>query len=85
MRKQKEQAWSKEAISLAKELHAKLSLNDKNWHSRKSNSDYRAAELLSGAIIHLLQGGKTSDVEQLASQAVLWLKKELKDPGCPKH
>ncbi|WP_320674462.1 DUF6439 family protein [Prochlorococcus sp. MIT 1341] len=77
------QKWSTKTKDLAKELHSELTLNHKNWHQLKSDSDCRAAELLSGALLQLLQQGKRSDVEALSIQAIKWLKGELKDPGCP--
>ncbi len=75
--------WPKEAKVLAKELHEKLSLNDKNWHSLKGNHERRSAEMLTSAMLQLLQGGDYADVEELLNQAKKWLSGELKDPGCP--
>ena len=79
------QFWSIEAIELAKNLHSELMLNDKNWHKLKSNSNRRAAELFAGALVQLLEGGNSSDIEALANQAICWIKGEVKDPGCPRH
>ena len=78
-------SWPIEAKHLAKDLHALLSLNDKNWHALKGNPDRRAAELLSGALVHLLNYGTHSDVIAQIDQSLLWLQGELKDPGCPRH
>ena len=77
--------WSSQSISLAKELHSTLSIGNKDWHQLKGNADIRAAELLSGALVQLLNGGKISDVEEMASQSIKWMRREIKDPGCPHH
>lgn len=77
--------WPDEAPPLAQELHGQLRLDDRDWHRLKSNADRRAAELLSGALVQLLQGGERADVEALINQGLLWLRRELKDPGCPQH
>ncbi len=79
----KKTTWPKEAVQLAEKLHATLSISEKNWHERKSNNQYRAAELLSGALIQLLKDGESKDIGALAEQSIRWLKKEVKDPGCP--
>ncbi len=81
----KTSTWPVNSRRLAKELHAELSLSEQNWHQLKGNSERRAAELISGALTQLLEGGKHSDIEAMTCQAIKWLKKELKDPGCPKH
>ncbi len=83
--KKKGHKWPNSATSLAIELHDQLRINDRNWHELKGNSDRRAAELLSGAMVQLLSGGKISDVEVLINQSILWLNKKIKDPGCPGH
>ncbi|MEB3158070.1 MAG: DUF6439 family protein [Synechococcus sp.] len=75
--------WPQEAPPLAKALHENLRLTDKNWHQLKTNSDRRAAELLAAALLQLLQGGSNEDVCALTEQGLRWLKRELKDPGCP--
>ena len=79
----KQKTWSKETVQLAEKLHLNLSLSDKNWHKLKNNHAHRAAELLSAAIVQLLQKGEASDIEALTEQSMLWLKKEINDPGCP--
>ena len=83
--KKKDSTWPKATSQLAKELHLQLRLDEKNWHKYKSNADRRAAELLAGALVQLLQNGKPSDIEALTTQGLLWLKREIKDPGCPHH
>ena len=77
--------WSPKAKSLAKELHSELRLNDQNWHALKGNPDKRAAELFSAAMVQLLSEGKLSDVQALIEQGILWLKRDIRDPGCPHH
>tara|TARA_Y100001968_G_scaffold154003_1_gene140673 strand:+ start:1813 stop:2022 length:210 start_codon:yes stop_codon:yes gene_type:complete len=67
------------------ELHKELSLNDKNWHSKKSDPEIRAAELLINALSQLINDGEVIDIENLLLQAIKWLKREVKDPGCPRH
>ncbi len=73
------------AFDLARKLHLELSLSDKDWHQLKSNSKRRAAELFAGALVQLIEGGKTEDVEALANHGIAWIKGNVKDPGCPKH
>ena len=75
--------WSVETKALAEKLHSHLTINNQDWHKKKSDPAYRTAELLCGALIQLLQEGKNSDVEALSMQAIKWLKGDLKDPGCP--
>jgi len=76
-------SWPDTAPELARTLHAQLSLNDRNWHQLKTDPDRRAAELLAGALAQLLQGGQREDVDALLCQGLRWLRRELKDPGCP--
>ncbi len=76
--------WPNEAKELAQKLHKKLSLSEENWHTLKTNSDRRAAELFAGALVQLLQEGELTNVEALINQGLLWLRREVKDPGCPK-
>ena len=82
---EKEILWPSKVIELSIELHSHLAINDKNWHKFKSISNRRSAELLSGALVQLLQNGNPKDIEAMLDQATAWLKKELKDPGCPRH
>ncbi len=77
--------WPSNAKETAIELHSQLKLDDTNWHQLKSNSERRAAELLSGAIVQLLSGGKPSEIEQLINQSVKWIKREIKAPSCQEH
>lgn len=75
--------WPPEAAAIAQDLHNSLRLTDRNWHQLKSDADRRAAELLAGALVQLLQGGTNADACALTEQGLRWLKRELKDPGCP--
>jgi len=77
--------WSSKAKVLAIELQRELSINNKNWHIHKKDSERRAAELISSSIVQLLSGGKVIEIEALINQSLLWLKEEIKDPGCPDH
>ncbi len=75
--------WDISTLKLAQELHMKLSINDKDWHRLKNNSNRRAAELLASAISQLVNNGEKSDIKSLINQALLWINNEVKDPGCP--
>ncbi len=77
--------WPTNAKYLAKELHSILILNDSNWHKLKNDSNRRAAELISAAIVQLLSNGEKSDIEELLSQSKRWLNKEIIQPSCPKR
>ena len=75
--------WNQKTKDLTKELHDELTINNFNWHKLKNNSDHRAAELLISAISQIMNKGNPSDIQLLINQALLWLNKEIKDPGCP--
>ena len=77
--------WSIETKKLAHDLHADLSINNKTWHQLKNNPNRRAAELLSGAMVQLINGGDLSDIEDMMEQGLRWLRREIRDPGCPHH
>ncbi len=83
--KESSSKWPTEAKETALQLHAQLKLDNKNWHQLKDDSDRRSAELLSGAIVQLLSGGKQSDIAELITQSMSWLKREVKAPNCPKR
>ena len=83
--KNSDQVWSSETKSMIKKLHSELSLNDRNWHKLKNNSDRRASQLLISAISQISEQGNKDDVILLIEQALKWIKNELKDPGCPSH
>ena len=78
-------SWSPETADLSGQLHQQLRIGDRDWHRLKSNRKRRAAELLSAALVNLIQDGMASESEALALQAIGWLRGELKDPGCPQH
>ncbi len=80
----KDSDWPQEASLLARELHSKLTLSDKDWHKQKGKSHRRSAELLAGALVQLINGGRLSDIEAMTTQGLLWLKDEVRDPGCPR-
>ena len=75
--------WDDSTKQLAKELHMKLSINNKDWHKLKNVSNRRAAELLASAISQIVNNGKEADIESLINQALLWVNNKIKDPGCP--
>ena len=66
--------WSQKTTLLAKELHAELTLNHKNWHKLKSDADHRAAELLCGALLQLLEelGHPLPDTTKNLSWPIAW-------------
>ena len=77
--------WSKQTKDLIKDLHNEILIDDKNWHKLKGNNYNRAAELLVSALSQIINNGERSDIEALIKQSLLWIKEEIKDPGCPKH
>ena len=77
--------WPTNSKELAIQLHSELTINNTDWHVLKGDSDRRAAELLSGAIVQLLSGGNSSDIQELVEQSMLWIKREIKAPTCPDH
>ena len=79
----KKSYWSDEVINLINSLHSELILKDSNWHKLKNNKTCRAAELLVSALSQIVNEGKDSDIEELIEQSLLWIKKEIKDIGCP--
>lgn len=88
------QQWPESAAEQAEALQRLLAISDRDWHAHKSQPSRRAAELLAGALVQLLQGdgpGATSESKAreraitLTSTALGWLNGELRDPGCPQH
>ncbi len=77
--------WPNEVDQLSTHLHTKLSITNKDWHKLKSDPERRAAELFSGALVQLICGGNSSEAESMIQQGLLWLKREIKDPGCSSH
>ena len=76
--------WSNHTIELAKKLHEDVRIKESDWHRYKNQPDKRAAELLAAAISQLINSNSSSDVQPLVEHALLWIKGELKDPGCPR-
>ena len=77
--------WSEKAISIAKELHNEISLDNHNWHQFRGNKQRRSAELIISAISQLINDGDEAEIEDLLNQAILWIKEEIKDTGCKSH
>ncbi|WP_392349682.1 DUF6439 family protein [Parasynechococcus sp.] len=76
-------SWSQDTTDLAGQLHHQLRIGDRDWHRLKTDRKRRAAELLSAALVNLIQDGSMDESQALAHQAIGWLQGELKDPGCP--
>ena len=71
------------ANKLIKELHSELMISDNNWHQLKNNKYRRAAELIICALSQIANNGTKEDIEKLIEQSLLWIRGEIKDPGCP--
>ncbi len=82
---QKKSIWTAKTYRLVQELHLEITLNNENWHRFKNNNSRRSAELLSSALCQIINDGEKSDIESLINQSLLWVRKEVKDPGCPNH
>ena len=85
MTRKNKDIWSEKAISLAKELHNELSLDNYNWHEFRANKHRRSAELIMSAISQLINDGNEKEIEKLLKQAILWIKEDIKDTGCKSH
>jgi hypothetical protein len=74
------------ALEQAMELHRSLSISDRDWHRLKADRHRRAAEQLSAALQLLLLQGANGDADVLAllDSAGRWLRREQRDPGCPR-
>ena len=86
--------WPEPARQLAVELQRQLVISDRDWHALKRQRPRRAAEQLAAALVLLLSGddprhsAATPARDQaiaLTQQALLWLRAEISDPGCPSH
>tara|TARA_Y100001968_G_scaffold310218_1_gene330925 strand:+ start:219 stop:473 length:255 start_codon:yes stop_codon:yes gene_type:complete len=77
--------WNSNSKKLIKDLHKEISINEMNWHTYKSNPERRAAELIISALGQIINKGKSEDIQELLTQAIKWLRHEVKDPGCPKN
>ncbi|MCU0528335.1 MAG: DUF6439 family protein [Cyanobium sp. Prado107] len=87
-------AWPDQAADLAEALHRELVIADRDWHTLKTQRPRRGAEQLAAAMVLLLRGddprrrASTPSREQavaLVEHALLWLRAEISDPGCPSH
>ena len=85
MKKENKPIWSRKAISLAKELHNELRLDNNNWHQFRGNKKRRSAELIISALSQLINDGDEIEIKNLLNQAILWIKEEIKDSGCKGH
>ena len=83
--KQNKSIWSEKAKSLSKSLHDEISLDNYNWHQFRGNKQRRAAELIISAFSQLINDGDEVEIENLLTQAILWIKEDVKDPGCKGH
>jgi hypothetical protein len=86
--------WPEGTLEQAITLQRMLAIDDRQWHALKGQRSRRAAEQLAGALVQLVAqdaSDPTSAVEAriraiaLTSNALAWLKGELRDPGCPDH
>ncbi len=85
MLKKNKYLWPEKVHFLAKELHDEISLNNFNWHKFRGNKKRRSAELIISAFSQLINDGDEAEIEDLLNQAILWIKEEIKDPGCDSH
>ena len=85
MRNKDKCIWSEKAKRLAKELHNEISLDNYNWHQFRGNKQRRSAELIISALSQLINDGDEGEIESLLSQAILWIKEDVKDKGCKGH
>ena len=85
MLKENKYIWPEKIQLLVKELHNEISLDNYNWHKFRGNKQRRSAELIIAAISQLVNHGDEAEIEILLKQAILWLKEEIKDPGCKSH
>ena len=77
--------WPEKVKLMTKELHNEISLNNYNWHKYRGNKHRRSAELIVSAISQLINYGDESEIEDLLTQAILWIKEDIKDSGCKNH
>ena len=85
MNKKNKSIWSDKSKLLAKELHHEICLDNYNWHQFRANKQRRSAELIISALSQLINDGEEEEIEKLLSQAILWIKEEVKDKGCKGH
>ena len=85
MLKKSNYIWTEKIQLHVKELHDEISLDNYNWHKFRGNKQRRSAELIISALSQLINDGNDAEIEDLLNQAILWLKEEIKDPGCKSH
>ncbi len=85
MLKKNKYVWPEKIQLLTKELHNEISLDNYNWHKFRGNKQRRSAELIISAISQLVNDGDEDEIEELLTQAILWIKEEIKDTGCKSH
>tara|TARA_B100000965_G_C19239084_1_gene603536 strand:- start:299 stop:556 length:258 start_codon:yes stop_codon:yes gene_type:complete len=85
MIKKNKKVWSNKVQLLVKELHNEITLDNHNWHKFRGDKQRRSAELITSALSQLINDGDESEIEALLKQAILWIKEEVKDPGCKSH
>ncbi|MEX1323659.1 MAG: DUF6439 family protein [Synechococcaceae cyanobacterium] len=86
--------WPQRALPLAESLHRELAIDGHDWHALKAQRARRGAEQLSAALVQLLSAddpqrnagtpGRDRAIA-LVEHALLWLRAEISDPGCPSH
>ena len=77
--------WTEEAKLLVKKLHEEISIDNYSWHKFRANKKRRSAELIISSLSQLINEGEEAEIEDLLNQAILWIKEEIKDPGCINH
>ncbi len=77
--------WPEKVQLLVRELHEEIRLSNYNWHKFRGNKQRRSAELIISAISQLINDGEDTEIEDLLSQAILWIKEDIKDTGCKSH
>ena len=85
MLKRNKNIWPEKVKLLSRELHKEISLNNYNWHQFRANKQRRSAELIISALSQLINDGDEEEIKILLSQAILWIKEEVKDKGCKGH
>tara|TARA_Y100001968_G_scaffold156019_1_gene142525 strand:+ start:1863 stop:2153 length:291 start_codon:yes stop_codon:yes gene_type:complete len=83
--KNNQSIWSEKAKLLVKDLHNEISIDNYNWHKFRGNKEKRSAELIISALSQLINNGDEKEIENLLSQAILWIKEDIKDTGCKSH
>lgn len=89
-----DRGWPGQALAHAEALHRQLAIPERDWHTLKTQRPRRGAEQLSAALVQLLRAddprrsASSPAREQavaLVEHALLWLRAEISDPGCPSH